>query len=331
MNGGGAVAKRGFVYQDWAAAHRFLLDNVDKIRIESLDDFSYRLYDNDYEELHIFQAKTSNSGGMKWGFFKENIFPNFYNIAETENTDENRLMFHISANYRPDGHFLRFLNDVDRLRERRISYSKFEDMQGKRLGVLERKIEREEGVEYEEEIITSILSGLVYDFKVLDQLEKEVVDFIRRCQTPSVDTVVDTILNKFHEKPSGTIFRRDIERSAGIYLEPPNQTTKSRNTNADELRSKAKSIYQRRNSNTYNISQSKKDETVIEDYAAYLSETDADSIEVETAESTARSAVSDEEEIVRNLQQVNQQAIIGLRELFDVDSEIDWDGGNTSD
>lgn len=326
MNGG-EIARKGFIYQDWAAAHQFLTDeDVDQLNIEVHDDFSIFRFDEDPTFRQFFQAKSSNSGSLSWTTFRTSIVPNFYEICDEFHSEEEVLSFEIVANYKPSDQLHTFISDLEKVRDERISVEAFRGRHDRLVDALESTIGSQLDIDdVDDNVFNQLLGGLRFRFFAIDTLVSEVESFIEGCQGGRKDYTRDTLLARIRNTDSGTISKRDIERDIGYRLEQVDQSTTNYTRSPTEIRSDAKTVFQDYNQEEVEVSKPQKDESKVEAYFDLVGNqttSEGEEVELEVSESNIREGLERAEQAKRKYESAIQDITRGFEDLFKIDDEI---------
>lgn len=324
MNGG-EIARRGFIYQDWAAAYYFITnENFEHLKIEEDDDFSMFKRHEEPSVLRFFQAKSSNSGSLGWTKFRKKIIPNFYLLCEEYTDEDNQLMFEIVSNYKPSDNLKTFLDGLDELRRDKRRYEPFRNQFDRRVTQLRETIKNETGIEeIDDDIFNQLLSCTRYNFHSLDEFASQFESYISDCKGGRKDYAQNTILKEIRSTDSGTISKRELEKDIGFNLEVvENSTTPS--TNSQKLRSEAKDVYQEYNEEDIDVSKPARDKERMTEYFELVGKGDRDeNIEIEVSESNIKQGLEQAEQARRNYHAAIQDITRGFENLFEIDEEME--------
>ena len=329
MNGG-EIARRGFRYQDWATAYYFLInEDVTEVNIEVHDDFSIFYRDKDPTHRQFFQAKSSDVGSMSWTKFRETIIPNFYEICSEFRSEEENLSFVIIANYNPSQRLNGFIQDIEKLRDNRISAEAFRTRNERLMDTITSNIKRSNDLdEVEDEVINQMLGGLFYRFHGVDELVTKVRSYIRECQGGHTERSMDRVLRAIRDTDSGTVTKRSIEKDINHRLERVSQSSTNYTGDPAEIRSNARNMYNDYSTEEIDVSKPVKDKRRTQNYIDLLESKIADNdeqVELEVTESSIEQGFETAEEAKQNYQQAVDDINRGLENLFELDPKVEED------
>jgi|GEM_PF-2975941 len=325
---GGASPRRGFRYQDLAAAYYFITDFPDflpeqpeKLYIERFDsDFAFVLEDDSGKHQHYFEIKHIESGELKWGSkFKNSIFPEFYRVyekhAETGPTDS--AFFHTVTNGAAATRVSKFIENSEYLRKGtkwavfKTRYSR--DELSKLISGIESndEIENDTGVvsTSDEDDLFPVIWGLYLHTPTKDELEFKLKSYLRRCSPARFKEPLRLIVDEISNTGSGIIKRRELEDIADISLNPQSQGTSPANSKKqEELHSELESISSSRSESTPNTPEIRQERENVREFGERLkNHPDTDRITIEAATETADELYEKLEEEAREISATESQ------------------------
>lgn len=336
---GGASPRRGFRYQDLAAAYYFITDYPDflpkrpeKLYIERFDsDFAFILEQDDGKSQHYFEAKYIETGELKWGDkFKSSVFPEFYRINSKYVEDEpgEIAYFHLVTNGAAATRVSHFIENAEYLRK------------GTRWVVFKKRYSRDElskllsGIQSNTEIkndddvaaasdkddLYRTVWGLHLHTPTKDELELKLENYLRRCSPARFREPMRVIVNEIADTGSGIIERRELEEKAQISLDPQGGGTSPASTKSQErLHSEVEEIASSRSGSSPNTPQIRQERENVREFGNRLkSHPDTDQITIDAATETADELYGKLEEEAREKaateSQISQQIGILLQE-----------------
>lgn len=323
MNGG-EIARKGFIYQDWATAFYFITnEDVDQVNIELHDDFSIFRLDKDPTVRRFFQAKSSDQGSLSWTKFRTSILPNFYTICEEFHHEQENLIFEIVANQKPSSQLKQFIESLQKLRDERISEDTFRTRNDRLVDALESTIENKNDIgEINIDVFNQLLGGIHFRFHGIGELVSEVERFIESCQGGRKKYARNTVLEAIRDTSSGTISKRSLERDIGYRLETVQQSTSNYAGSPDKIRSEAQDVYSNYADEDVNVTQPAKDKRKATNYFDLVgtqTSSDGEEIELEVSESNIREGFEKAEQAKRDYQAAIQDVTRGFENLFNLD------------
>ncbi|GGN96740.1 hypothetical protein [Haloarcula pellucida] len=302
---GGASPRRGFRYQDLAAAFYFLTDypeflpkKPEKLHIERFDsDFAFVLEDDCGKSQHYFEVKFVETGELKWGGkFKSSVFPEFYRInsKHAEKGGEDIALFHLVTNGAAATRVNNFIENSEYLRNGtpwatfKKKYSRNE------LSKLLSGIQSNKEIKNDGEVIPAsdvddlyrTVWGLHLHTPTKAELELKIEKYLRRCSPARFKEPMNLILDEIADTGSGVLERRELEEKAQISLDPRDSGTSPSNTkNQEELHSEVEEIGSSRSESTPNTPQIRQERENVRELGERLKnhpETDRITIEAAT-------------------------------------------------
>lgn len=239
---GGANPRRGFEYQDYAAAYYFLCSDIHTIRnrplelhVEEFDaDFSFYLR-SDYTHEHHFESKSKEHSEIKWGDFKTNILTEYADIYDEYVADTAHFHTVTSGTFATDVHQLFEL--AEKLREGRLSWSLLETKHGRTLlDPLKSELDIDDDDFY------YLIWGLHGHSPTKDELELKIEKYLRQFAPTRFTSARKLILDEVHE-PTGVIRREDLEDAANVsFDEQKHSSGESTSRNVQKLREEAEEM-----------------------------------------------------------------------------------------
>ncbi len=302
---GGASPRRGFHYQDIAAAAFFITDlpegmplDAEKLYIERFDsDFAFQIESSDKEIHHYFEVKNVENGELKWGSkFKGSVFPEFYRISEKHATQDegNPAYFHLVTNGAAASRVSEFEEESQRL-EGPTKWEIFKRRYGRdELRKLLRGIESEETVNNDDEVtlpenvddLFHPVWGLKVHTPTEEELKLKLKDHLRSCAPANFRDPMNRILNEIHSMGSGVITKQDLREVADIPLEPRDEGISSvKSKGSSELRSDVEVIFESRSDTQANVPEIRQEKENIREYGERVKqnpETNSTSVESAT-------------------------------------------------
>lgn len=247
---GGAGPRRGFNYQDIAAAYFFVTDKpefIDKrpleLHIEEFDsDFAYYIRLDEHNVEHFFEVKYRESGEMKLSEFY-GILSDFSKIANKHADSDNTTAYHLVTNASFGVKLNSLFKDTKKLRRNIRDWPQIRD---KTIYQRRGTNQLEDNTQLEDDSSLAILvRGIYGHHKTEGQLKQSLEDFVRECNSPgNFRKPTQLILRTIGEKDSGVIRRETLEEVSDASLTKRSDSTgssdhKSMDELADELQSMA--------------------------------------------------------------------------------------------
>lgn len=336
---GGASPRRGFRYQDLAAAFYFITDypeflpqKPERLYIERFDsDFTFVLEQDGGKSQHYFEVKYVETGELKWGDkFKNSVFPEFYRVSSkhAEEDRDDSAFFHLITNGAAATRVSNFVENAEYLRGDtrwevfKARYSR-DELSKLLSGIQSNKvIENDDKVTPASDVneLYRTVWGLHLHTPTKDELELKLENYLRRCSPAQFKKPMRVIIDKISDIGSGVIDRRDLEEYAEISLDPQDGGTSPANTKSQEvLHSEVEAIGSSRSESTPNTPQIRQERENIREFGERLKdhpETDQITIEsaTETADELYRKLEEEEREKASTEVQIGQQIDLLLKE-----------------
>ena len=303
---GGGPPRRGFAYQDYAAAYFFVsdeptfrADNPLELHIEQDDaDFSYFIRNSDREVAHYFEVKEKQQGELKWSELKNSILPEFVSILNNSPRHSDTSCFHTVVNTAFARKVASLHDDANDLRNGE-SWPALSTRRERRYD----KIRNATELQDDEESFYSLLWGLFGHTISQSELESRLEGYLRDCAPRKHRMAKRVILNEIHETDTGIIRRDELEDKIGVRLKPLEDSTSGDSTEPQHLREEVTKIsetYPLKEEETGTIASDKSssqeyvewlsedadvDESVVETHATHLEEVFEERIELERRKS----------------------------------------------
>lgn len=283
---GGAPPRRGFKYQDYAAAYFFISDEPSfrtdqplELHIEQDDsDFSYFIRNSEGEVAHYFEAKEKKSGELKWNEFKNSVLPEYVSIMENSPRHSDTTCFHTVVNTTFARKVADIHDDAMALRKGQKSWPALAIQRERRYDTIKDSTDLKE----DEEGFYKLLWGLFGHAISESELDSRLVGYLRDCAPRKHRMAKEVILNEIHETDSGIIRRDSLEEKIGISLSPLDDSSKG-DTDPQNLQVEAERISQKYPSTEGEMEDVVSDLSSTQEYVEWLSEEeDIDETVVET-------------------------------------------------
>jgi len=287
---GGAAPRRGFTYQDYAAAYFFVSDEPTfrsehplELHIEQDDsDFVYFIRNSDGEIAHYFEVKEKQKGELKWNKFKNDILTEFTSIIKDSPRHFDTGVFHTVVNTAFARKIANLHDDAKSLRHGQNSWPALSTRRERRYDTIRNAV----GLEDQESIFYDLIWGLFGHAISKSELDSRLENYLRDCSPRKHRKAKQIILNQIHEMDTGIIRRDELEKKIGFDLVPHNDSTSSTSADLSELQDNVESISDRYSTQSEQISDVASDKATAQGYAERLSE-NADSVDDSVVETHA--------------------------------------------
>lgn len=221
---GGAGPRRGFNYQDVAAAYFFVTDKSDFIEKRPLElhieeyksDFAYFIRFDEYDREHFFEVKYRGSGDYSLTEFY-GVLSDFSDIANEYADPDNSTAYHLVTNASFGTKLDALFKDAKRLRRNIDDWSRIKDKkiyQHRNTNMLEENLNLEDS-----SAPAILIRGLYGHHHRQEQMKQGLEDFIRQCNSPGgFRKPAELILRTIGEKDSGVIRREELKQASGASL-----------------------------------------------------------------------------------------------------------------
>lgn len=284
---GGAPPRRGFNFQDYAAAYFFISDEPMfrtsqplELHIEQDDsDFSYFIRNSDNEVAHYFEVKEKQEGELKWSEFKSGILPEFVSIMENSPRYSDSNCFHTVVNTAFARNIGKLHDDGKKLRDGQQGWPALATRRERRYDT----IRSATNLEDDEECFYKLIWGLFGHAISKSELDSRLENYLRDCAPRKHRMAKQVILNEIHETDTGVIRRDELEDKIGISLKPLEVSTRGDETELQHLRNEVEKISQSYPTIDDRTEKLATDKSSMQEYVELLSEKgDVDETIVET-------------------------------------------------
>lgn len=274
---GGAAPRRGFTYQDYAAAYFFLSDEPSfrskdplELHIEQDDsDFSYFIRNSDGEIAHYFEVKEKREGELKWNKFKNDVLAEFASIIRDSPRHYDTGVFHTVINTAFARKIARLHNDAKSLRSGQESWPALSTRRERRYDTIRNAVELDD-----ESKFYNLIWGLFGHTIAKSELDSRIENYLRDCSPRKHRKAKQIILNRIHEMDTGVIRRDKIERDIGFDLAPHNDSTSGSSADIGDIQNEVESISNQYSSQSDQVSKVASDQSITQKYVERLSEED---------------------------------------------------------
>ncbi|MFD1515136.1 hypothetical protein [Halomarina rubra] len=337
---GGAAPRRGFRFQDLAAAFFFITDYPDifphspeTLHVERYDsDFAFRMESDGGSVDHFFEVKHIKAGELKWGDkFKSEVFPEFYRISEKHASTgkKDQSFYHLVTNGAVSSRISGFAEDTASLRYG-THWEVIKEKRGRKditnllSGVNSNSVvENDEEVDDADDIdaLYRPLWGLEVHTPSEEELKAKLENYLRKCSPTRFRGPMAVILDVISDESSGAIRKADLEEKIGFRLDGGSSTATSAETmSTSELQANAKDISQSYSSNAPDTPRLKRERDIIRELGNRASKSPgSDPYAVESAQELADEQLSKlmdlEQETAATETQAQQQIDIMLSEM----------------
>lgn len=271
---GGAAPRRGFTYQDYAAAYFFLSDEPVfkseqplELHIEQDDsDFLFFIRQSEGEVAHYFEVKEKQEGELKWNKFKKDILPEFTSIIKNSPRHFDTPIFHTVVNTAFARKIAKLHDDSQSLRNGE-PWPALSARRERRYDTIRNSVDVEE-----KSTFYQLIWGLFGHTIAKSEIESRLENYLRNCSPRKHRRAKEIILNRIHEMDTGIIRRDELEDAIGFDLEPHNDSTNSTTADLSELKNDVDSISDRYSTQSDNISEVATDKSTTQEYVEQLSD-----------------------------------------------------------
>lgn len=238
---GGAAPRRGFSYQDVAAAYFFVTDRPDfisqrplELHIEQFDsDFTFFIRHDEFDEEHYFEVKYRESGDISLADYYS-LLSDFSDIQREYADSDNASYYHLVTNASFGYKLNALFDDAKDLRRNIHAWSRIKD---KTLYQQRSVNQLEENTELEDASLATLVRGLYGHRKSKEHMVEALFEFVRQCNSPGrFREPAHLILHEINEKDSGVVRRKELESVSDSSLEKQSDSTESSATRStDEL------------------------------------------------------------------------------------------------
>lgn len=331
---GGAAPRRGFDFQDYAAAYFFISDEptfrIDRpleLHIEEDDtDFSYIIRNTDNEVAHHFEAKEKQNGELKWSKFKNSILPEFASVMAEYPRYSDVSCFHTVTNTAFASKIADLHNDGKSLR----SGSETWPILSTRNSRIYNIVGNATGLSDDENALYKLLWGLHGHAISKSEIDTRLTNYLRDCTPRKHRMAKRVILNEIHETDSGILNIDDFEAKIGATLKPVEDTTRGDTTDPVRLRENIEEISQSYTSES-NLNRLASDKSSISEYIEHMyEESGVDESVVETHGAQLQEVFDERIELERRKSELNTSISQVTGEILDLDDSTSSEG-NTDD
>lgn len=328
---GGGAPRRGFNFQDYAAAYFFVSDEPTFRAAQPLElhieqdgsDFSYFIRNSDNEIAHYFEVKEKQEGELKWSKFKNSILPEFASIMEDSPRFSDTTIFHTVVNTAFARKIGNLHDDAEKLRQGQLSWPGLSTRRERRYDTIRSATDLED----DEEGFYRLIWGLFGHAISESELDSRLESYLRSCAPRKHRMAKQVILNEIHETDTGIIRRDELEEEIGFTLKPLDDSTSGDTTEPQHLRGEVENISQSYPSKEDRTSELVADKSSTQEYVEWLSEeAGADESVVETHGTHLEEAFEERIEIERRKSELDHSIGQITNTLLDLDDSTSSEG-----
>lgn len=235
---GGAPARRGFEYQDYAAAYYFLhYTDAHEIHIERYEDFALFYYEGEFHIKNFFEAKSQKGGQFTKADFRRKVADNFADLVRDHKEEDTVVHLHLVTNVKLHKKLRDFFDDVKALRTNAMQWHTFKNQHDREFL---KPLREETGLN--DANLQAFLSGLHHHFHSREELELKVENHLRECNPGKFRKGTRQLMQLIHETDSDTITRDKVEEKIGFSLQKRDTSTSSTRVPGEELREEVREI-----------------------------------------------------------------------------------------
>lgn len=229
---GGPGARRGFSYQDYAAAYYFLKEeDAYELKVEKDADFTCIIRGRGERYNFHFQAKSKEKKHITWTYFKEKIAPTMteligdYQSLQEKGEAEVIPRFFVVMNCNTNDTLSEFLDDLKEFQRERLTWKMLKSSRGHK-GKIERL--RKE-MEVGESEVFLFLRSLQFDKRTKGEFNSEISKILKDCHIGRWSEGKEKLLRKIRDTDEGIFSKEEIEDILGFNISRRGESSSKHN------------------------------------------------------------------------------------------------------